>query len=276
MASAGVPNIELMPTVKQYAAGTPSYVDLGTSDLDGASAFYAGLFGWEIVDLGGEAGNYRLCQLDGGKGVAGLGPQMNPGPPFWNQYITVDDIEASAAKVTAAGGTVIVAPMDVMTAGKMCVFLDSVGAPCSLWQAGESIGADVVNDPGTFAWSELMTRDLEAPKEFYSSVFGWAAEDMAMGEDAPPYTVFKNGERMICGMMAMDSSFPAGVPNAWSIYFAVDGTEAACARATALGGHVHVPPTDIPPGRFALLVDPQGAMFNVITFGAPPDDPNVG
>jgi predicted enzyme related to lactoylglutathione lyase len=121
-----------------------------------------------------------------------------------------------------------------------------------------------------------MTRDLEAPKTFYGEVFGWTAEDMPMGDGAPPYTVFKNGERMICGMMAMDSSFPAGVPNAWAIYFAVDGTDAACEKAVALGGHVHVPPTDIPPGRFALLVDPQGAMFNIITFGAPPDDPNVG
>jgi uncharacterized protein len=52
------------------------------------------------------------------------------------------------------------------------------------------------------------------------------------------------------------------------VYFAVTDCDAAAARATELGGQVTVPPTDAPPGRLAMLTDPQGASFTIITLAA--------
>src|SRR4029453_5566888 len=117
--------------------------DLGTSDVDAATAFYGGLFGWEVEDLGEQAGGYRIARLDG-HSVAGLGPQMAPGPIYWNQYVTVDSADDTAGKITAAGGTGVVAPMDVLDAGRMAVFMDATGAACSLWQPNQSIGGELV------------------------------------------------------------------------------------------------------------------------------------
>src|SRR5438270_6839222 len=110
--------------------GVPSWIDLGTADVDKAAEFYEGLFGWTVQDLGPDSGGYRMCFLRD-KPVAGLGPQQNPGPPMWTTYVNVADIEATAARVQAHNGQVIVQPFDVITAGKMAVFFDNIGAALS-------------------------------------------------------------------------------------------------------------------------------------------------
>ena len=74
--------------------------------------------------------------------------------------------------------------MDVMTAGRMGVFADPVGAAFSVWQAGEHPGAALVNEPGTFSWSELITTDVPASKAFYGAVFGWGADTHGEGPGA--------------------------------------------------------------------------------------------
>ena len=94
--------------------------------------------------------------------------------------------------------------------------------------------------------------------------------------DGNAYTLWINGERMIGGMLAKDENFPEGMPNAWVTYFGVDGTDAAVDKAVSLGGTVVAPPFDVDPGRIAVLADPQGAVFAIVTFNGPPDDPNVG
>lgn len=139
-----------MPVVKKYAPGTPSYVDLGVADVGAAAEFYSGLFGWQVVDLGEEAGGYRMAVLDG-HAVAGLGPATDPGPPRWTQYVTVDDAAETAEKAAAAGGNVVLPPMRVLTAGTMCLFIDPTGAACAAWQPGASVGAELVNAPGPSA-----------------------------------------------------------------------------------------------------------------------------
>src|SRR5476649_2060839 len=99
--------------IDSYEHGVPSWVDLGTADLPKARAFYEGLFGWTVNEGPPEAGGYSIATLRD-RSVAGLGPQMNPGPPVWATYVNVDDADKVVAKVGDAGGTVIVPPMDVM------------------------------------------------------------------------------------------------------------------------------------------------------------------
>lgn len=248
-----------------YPPGTPCWVDLAAPDPAVAAAFYGALFGWESEAGAAEFGGYRSCTLRG-HAVAGIGqlpdPPPPPGRPWWTSYVSVTDADATAAAVGAAGGTVLFGPHEVPGLGRFLVFADTVGAVCAAWQPVRHIGAQLVNEPGTLCWNELTTREVEPAKRFYGAVFGWDVVDQRFGSTA--YVAFTLGGREIAGMMPMDAHWPAEIPAHWMVYFAVDDTDATAARAAELGGSVSVPPTDIPPGRFAVLDDPQGATFSVI------------
>ncbi len=254
-----------MPERTEYAPGVPSWIDIGT-DIEGAKQFYGSLFGWEAQDAGPpeETGGYGFFMKDG-KMVGGYGPQQNPGPPFWSTYVSVADIDETAKKVEQAGGNIILAPMDVMSAGRMAVFQDPQGGVISAWQPGEHKGAQLVNEPGSFTWNELNSRDMDAAKAFYTAAFGWEAETHEGGP--MPYTEFKVGGESIAGGMPMPPMIPAQVPQHWLVYFAVDDTDAAVAKVTELGGAVRMPGMDTPAGRIAVVADPQGATFAVIKLG---------
>jgi uncharacterized protein len=249
--------------IERYENGVPSWVDLGATDLAKAREFYGGLFGWNTPEGPAEAGGYSVCDVDG-KTVAGLGPNMAPGaPPHWTTYVNVDSADDTMAKVEANGGQVFMPPMDVMEAGRMAVFADPAGAAIGLWQPKEHLGAQLVNEPGTYCWSELMTDDLAAANSFYQAVFGWKAE--TQGPEGPGgYTEWKVGGRSIGGMMAKPPTMPAGTPSFWGVYFAVADTDASILRAQELGASVLMPAADIEPGRFAVLADPDGAMFSIL------------
>lgn len=248
--------------MSSYPPGTPSWVDLSTSDPSAAAEFYGGLFGWHVNESLPEAGGYRLADLRS-RPVAGIGPQMQPGlPPMWATYIATADADATAKAVADAGGQTFVPPMDVMDVGRMGVFADPGGAAFGVWQAGSHKGAGLVNEPNTLCWNELATRNPDDVVKFYRDVFGWEANTQQMGDQS--YTEWQLGGNTIGGMLPMGTNFPAEVPSYWGIYFAVADTDATAAKVTELGGTVHQPPMDIPVGRFALVADPQGAMFSVI------------
>jgi predicted enzyme related to lactoylglutathione lyase len=249
--------------IERYDHGVPSWVDLGSDDVSAAKDFYRGLFGWNTPEGPPEAGGYAVCDLNG-KTVAGLGPNMNPAaPPHWSTYVNVDNADDTVAKVEANGGMVYMPPMDVMEAGRMAVFADPAGAAIGLWQPHQHMGAQLVNEPGTYCWSELMTDDLAGSKAFYKAVFGWEAE--TQGPEGPGgYTEWKVGGRSVGGMMAKPEQMPADAPSFWGVYFAVADTDASVALSQELGASVMMSPMDIEPGRFALLIDPVGAMFNVL------------
>ena len=122
-----------------YAPGTPSWIDLGTPDADGAAAFYGGLFGWVVEEGPPEAGGYRMCMFKG-HAVAGMGPQMNTDiPPFWATYVSVADVDASVAKVTELGGAVMMGPMDIEP-GRFAVVADPYGAAFNVMKLKEGLG----------------------------------------------------------------------------------------------------------------------------------------
>ena len=181
-------------------------------------------------------------------------------------YVNVEDAETTVAKVTANGGQVLAGPMDVMEAGRLAVFTDPAGAALGIWQPKEHLGAQLVNEPGAWVWSELTTTDTEGSKAFYRAVFGWDEVTHTAGEGAgmEGYTEWKLGGRPIGGMMQKPDTMPAEVPPFWMVYFAVDDADATTARVTELGGTVMMPPMDIEPGRFAVVSDPSGAVFGVM------------
>lgn len=255
-----------MPVRESYAHGTPSWIDLSTTDPEGAQEFYGPLLGWSFeTSPTPEGGKYTMASLKS-KSAAGMMQQAEEQakmgiPPMWNTYISVDDINAAVAKTGEAGGSVMMPPMDVMDAGQMAVVSDPTGAVFCMWQANQHIGSEIVNEPGALTWNELITDDVEAAKAFYNAVFGLNTMDQDMG-DGNIYTVLMRGEDMVGGMMAPPME---GIPNHWSVYFAVDNIEDTIAKAAELGGTVLSPVMDIPDvGRMAVVQDPQGATFTAM------------
>lgn len=242
-----------------YAPGTPSWVDLGAPDIDGAAAFYGGLFGWEATETGPveETGGYRMFELRG-RPVAGLGPQQAPGPPYWTTYVTVADADATTALAKEAGGMVFVEPMDVLDVGRMAIFADPTGAVIAVWQPGTHPGAGIVNEPNSLCWNELSTRDVPAATAFYTKVFGWGVKTNE------GYSEWQVGGESVGGMLETPEMVPAEVPAHWLVYFAVDDLDASVAKAVELGGTHVFGPMDTPAGAFSSLLDPYGAMFAVI------------
>jgi len=247
----------------EYPEGAPCWVDLNTPDLAGAQRFYGGLFDWTF-DAGDPAmGHYAMCRL-GGKMVAGIAPKQ-PGmemPTVWSVYLKSSDIEATAREVTQAGGTLLFPPMDIPGSGRMMFAVDPTGAAFGCWQPGDHRGAELFGTPGAMCWHEVNTRDGAAADRFYAGIFGFTQTQIGDGERFD-YTVWKTGDRDVCGRMKMGSEW-GDIPPHWMTYFAVGDCDASVAKIKQLGGNLMHGPFDSPHGRIAVVSDPYGAVFSII------------
>ena len=214
--------------MKSYGHGVPSWVDVGCPDtVATAHVLPNALLAGDVQPGPPEAGWATQWPFAGG--VAGLGPMPDPAtPPFWLTYVNVDSADEIVDKVTANGGHVFVPPMDVLDFGRMAVFADPMGAILGAWQPGSRIGAELINEPNTLCWSELLTSDVEAAKAFYGAVFGWGAVTHSHPDDLPDamaYTEWELGGVLIGGLMLEPPSLSSEEPSHWVVYFAVDDTE---------------------------------------------------
>ena len=261
-----------MQEAPSYAPGTFCWVELGTTDSEGAKKFYTELFGWSFSDSPmGPDMVYTMLKQDG-KDVGGLyqmDKQMTSQgiPPNWLSYVAVDSADETANKAKELGATILNGPFDVSTVGRMAVVKDPTDAVFALWQPGTHSGAGIVNVPNSFCWNELATKDTNKAGDFYTGLFGWGKNVQQMGPMT--YTSFMNGERPAGGMYQPPPEM-GEIPPHWLAYFAVADTDATVAKATELGGKVCAPPMDIPgTGRFAVISDPQGAAFGIIKLDSP-------
>jgi predicted enzyme related to lactoylglutathione lyase len=144
----------------------------------------------------------------------------------------------------------------------MSAIQDPTGARVGLWQAGETVGTQRANEPGTPTWNECVTPDVPKAMAFYAEVLGMSSEDQDMGEMGT-YTLVSNAAgRQVGGSM---NPVMEGIPPHWNVYFNVADVDASVARAEELGGSSVAPAMDVPGvGRMAMVADPQGAMFWVM------------
>jgi uncharacterized protein len=271
-----------MPERDGYIPGVPCWVDTSQPDPEAAVDFYRGLFGWEFEDVmpPESEGRYFMARLRGGD-VAAVGsiPEGAPQMATWNTYIWVDSADDTVSKVREVGGGVLMDPFDVMDAGRMAFVTDREGAAFCVWQAKQNKGAQIVNEPGSLSFNGLGTRDIEAAKSFYGSVFGWTT--LAVGGGAEMWTLPGYGDHLErdnpdLRKMVAETGGPPGfedvvasinpipddqpdTPAHWSVTFAVEDADATAARATELGGTLVVPPLDAPWVRMTVINDPQGA-----------------
>jgi predicted enzyme related to lactoylglutathione lyase len=243
--------------------GGPCWTELGTSDLEAAKRFYSDVFGWRPeTDPRQEAGGYTVAHI-GDAAVAALTPLFQESQPVaWNVSFAVTDADATAARIRAAGGTLLMEPIDVFDIGRFTVALDPGGAAFQMWQARTFPGAGLFNAPGALGWVELLTRAPERAETFYTTVFGWTVRPSAhypqWGIDGADFG----------GMMTMDEKFPPEVSPHWLPYFAVADVDTTAATVTAAGGTVLMEPTSMADvRRIAVLRDPQGAVFGVYAEG---------
>jgi predicted enzyme related to lactoylglutathione lyase len=248
-----------------YAPGVPCWVDTWQPDADAAVGFYTALFGWEA---NGPSGGPYMCTLRGRDVafVGQLGPEDAHRPSAWMTYVWVDSAERAAERAVAAGGSVPVGPFDALDGGRIAIVADPAGAHFGVWQVGEHSGAEVVNEPGAWSWSQLLTSDPDGAKPFYGAVFGWETGsfgDITMwrvpgyvgGEPAQPVA-----RDVVAGMAPLPEG--GGRPQ-WRIDFWVDDVDATVAKATTMGGRAIIPPYDAGIARQAVIADPAGAAFSV-------------
>jgi predicted enzyme related to lactoylglutathione lyase len=195
-----------------------------------------------------------------GRRVVGMGPRMDDNQPVaWMTYLAVDDADKVVESIPAAGGTVLVPPTEIPESGRMAIALDPTGVGFGLWEAAQHRGSQLVNEPGTVVWNELVSPDLPAAQAFYAATLGvdWTSEDVG----GSPYGLLQVGGRTAGG------AIPGDAPH-WELYFEVADADAAAARARELGGEVVSPVTATPQGPMATLRDPQGATFSIIASGS--------
>lgn len=271
--------------VRTYPHGVPSWIDVSAPDADAAESFYGRLFGWTF-DAMTPAGvpTYAIIRLDGAE-VGGLAARNRA---TWATYIAVDDIEAAVAAITAAGGS-IVDPVEAGGDGGWSArCTDPAGVEFSLWQARNRPGAQVVNQPGAWNFSDLHTDDPNGV-DFYAQVFGWVVEP---SDGAPSLRVPGYGDHLAAtvdpDIRNRQASAPPGFadviggvagndpgqPPHWHVTFTVADRDAAAASAERLGATV-LGAAEGAWSRSAMVRDPQGAVFTVSQF-TPPDGSSFG
>lgn len=255
-----------MPVRTGYRDGEPSWADVTSPDPATSRDFYGTLFGWTFVDTGPEMGNYLMC-LSGERTVAGItsAPAGFDGvPPMWSLYVATSDAAETARRIDAAGGKVLMSPMEVAGAGTMIYAFDPLGAAFGVWQAGEHTGSQLFAEPGALSWAEVYTPDGAATDAFYKAIFGYEQRQLGDGVNVD-YTSWALGGDTVCGRMRMTPDYPADMPPHWMVYFAVSDVDAATQTVRELGGRVARGPADSPYGRWSTVTDPHGAAFAIVT-----------
>lgn len=260
----------------EYPAAVPCWVETFQPDVEAALDFYSGLFGWEPVGPGplggpGGSGSYYVARLRG-LDVAGIGSLPSPDMgALWQTSLAVAGVAAAVESVVRAGGTVLAAEIDAAPAGRSAVVADLFGAVHGLWQGGTRAGAQLVNEPGAWAMSQLSVPDPDLAADFYGAAYGWTTEVLGSGDGA--VTLFRlpgyvGGEpeqpvsREVVATMVRGHGHPQWTPNFWAV-------DAAVAQQLTMerGGRTIVPPFTTPPGTTVVLADPQGALFSVTGVG---------
>lgn len=244
-----------------YTAGTPCWVDLTTPDVEGAIAFYGAVHGWtarEVMD-----GAYWSFEHEGAVvgGLSSLNEEQRAAgmPPAWSMYVNVPDVAEAIARAESLGGASAVPPTEIPGTGTMAAVSDPQGGVTLLWQPGPFAGAEVVNEVGAWCWDDLQTGDPAAAAPFYEGLFGWSVTEIPGTGGA--YMSIAHEGRAIAGLMRATREIQQ--PH-WTVYIGVDDVDAALERAAGAGGRTIVEPMAVPSGRFAVGLDPQGAVFCVL------------
>jgi hypothetical protein len=276
-------NLVTVSQPRTYPDGVPSWVDTEQPDPQAAQDFYTRLFGWEFTTVSPPGTPVYAVATLAGRDVGGMAA-TDGSSAAWNTYIAADDADATAARIRAADGEVIAEPAEVGQAGRWAICRDPAGAVFRLWQARNRLGSQVVNEAGSWNFSDLHT-DRPETGRFYAEVFGWSVEDLGFATlvrrpgygdhleatvdpdirkrqaDVAPPSGFEDAIAWVASLE------PGSAPH-WHVTFAVSDRDAAASAAQELGAEV-LSTEDTQWTRTALVRDPQGAVFTASQFTPP-------
>jgi len=268
---------------RTYPQGVPCWIDTEQPDPEAAARFYGELFGWEFSNAAPPgAPAYLIATLDGADAAAiAAGPE----PARWNTYIAVDDADEAVRQTADAGGSVLAPPADAGPAGRTASVADPQGAEFRLWQAGRRPGAQAVNWPGAWNFSDIRATDTVAARDFYTRLFGWRYLDLGESVESmiavPGY-----GDHLEASADPQIRERQAGAPEGfedvvgameataggerahWRVKISVADRAASMATAQRLGATLLATDDQV----WALLADvrdPQGAEFTISEFREP-------
>ncbi|MBT2586715.1 VOC family protein [Arthrobacter sp. ISL-95] len=254
-----------MTARKHYASGEPCWADLQTRDVEAAKTFYGQVFGWTYKDLPTPDGRSYAQAFVKDQLVAVIAPQ-NPMQEAagthgqWNIYISATDTEEIAEEAVHAGGKLQFGPEAVADTGVLAFIEPPGGGTTGIWQAGTHTGSHLFNEPGAFAWAELLTPEPQAAVAFFQQLFRHEVTEYPQDDGGSYSTLMINGDE-VAGVVPADEGEEAG----WQIYFGVADLRKAVEAAAAAGGELLVEPEDQPEtGSLATLQDPQGGVLSLI------------
>jgi len=243
------------------------WYDQMSNDLKASEAFYRAVIGWRVAPNTMNASQYSIL-MAGDAAIGGLmaipdDAKATGVKPAWMGYIGVDDVDAFAGKVTAAGGRIFRAPSDIPNVGRFAVAADPTGAGFILFKGeGEAAPANDPTKLGHIGWRELHAGDGAAAFDFYAELFGWGKGDvMDMGPEGL-YRTFRIEGATAGGVMTMR---PQKAAPHWVYYITVEAADAAAQRVRSAGGQILAGPLQAPGGQWMVqALDSQGALFGML------------
>ncbi|KAB1502708.1 VOC family protein [Corynebacterium sp. 320] len=271
--------------------GMPIWVDLATTDLDAAKAFYAGVLGWEFQQV---SPMYALAKKDG-MSVAGVAQVPKDNVSLWGMMLYTPNVADAHAKALEAGATSVLEPQDIKDGSSMAMIVDPCGATVGLKRPADEIALFAAGEPSTPVWHELLVgAEWDKTLEFYHTLAGWDIRAMGGGSngdagasdsDADASSRYAVGEYDGAALVGMwdtsrmltpdtlntDATSAAGVPEAtdastvsmWTLYMGVGNLSEAIGKALELGGTLVREPWLSEFGRMATIQDAQGALLNL-------------
>jgi predicted enzyme related to lactoylglutathione lyase len=239
------------------------WYDLLVADVDAAAAFYRDVLGWGTERL--ERGGEPYVMLTAGErafaGLASLSESPRHGAR-WLCYVGSTDVETTAAKVDALGGSVLVSDWDQPPSADRLVFADPRGAIIAACQPSEHPPAPPLAEHARISWHDVITADVEQSLRFYQRLFDWELTGTLDLDSGVRYPMFGSGETSFGGVMLHDSS--SSLPLGWMVYITVDDLERTLDRVESRGGTILRGPIPVPGGgRDAECLDQQGAAFGL-------------
>ncbi len=263
------------PPTGQHTPGRFVWGDLVTADVAAAAGFYGKVFGWTFETYGGEddRDTYTLALADGlpiggmvfdQRAMKGKTPSAR-----WVGLISVGDVKASTAAVTAGGGTVVYAPVMLGERGETAVFKDPEGVVFGVVHSKNGDPADYAGDVNEWYWIDLWTSDVEKAAAFYRSVVGY--ETLPIADDGP-----RSGLHLLSGGFARAGIMQKQSKEAsstWLPYIRVADARASAAAAKAAGGKVLLEPLAMNRATVAIIADPTGAPVGIVQVSTPEAQP---
>jgi predicted enzyme related to lactoylglutathione lyase len=244
------------------------WYELMTTDLEAARTFYGAVIGWEISSKTAMAGmDYRIARMPDADiaGMMQLDQDMiaGGGRPIWVGYIAVDDVDTTAAGISAGGGKIFIPPQDIPGVGRFAMAADPDGAPFYIMRGSVEGGVSTAFSPaeiGHCGWNELTSPDQAAALKFYMDLFGWTnPSSMPLGPAAFYRFLFADDVRIGASVEQAD------LPASWLFYFRVPSIGSAIKAVKAHGGQIAFGPQEVPEGDVIVIgTDPQGARFALV------------